>query len=107
MDAPIEALTSPSLPPSLPPSRRYSAPPSRSYSPGVQSRGYVQPVPVLPYGGYGYGFSPFSPFSPFGFVSREGGREERGRERGVGEDLALGREDMAMAFLAFGLLSNE
>jgi hypothetical protein len=25
----------------------------------------------------------------------------------VGEDLALGMEDMAMAFLAFGLLSNE
>ncbi|EWM22741.1 Protein of unknown function DUF1517 [Nannochloropsis gaditana] len=46
--------------------RRYSAPPSRSYSPGPATRGYVErvpmAVPVLPYGGYGYGFSPFSPF---------------------------------------------
>lgn len=72
---------------------RYSAPPSRSYSPGPATRGYVErvpmAVPVLPYGGYGYGFSPFS---PFGFVrtgEREGGVElseqglkGRGQEEG-------------------------
>ena len=71
---PLPSLAPPSLP-------RYSAPPSRSYSPGPQARGYVQPVPVLPYGGFGYGFSPFSPFSPFGFVS-SWGRGEEGREEG-------------------------
>lgn len=46
--------------------RRYAAPPSRSYSPPPPTRGYVErvpmAVPVLPYspfGGFGFGVSPF------------------------------------------------
>lgn len=80
--------------------RRYSAPPSRSYSPGVQSRGYVQPVPVLPYGGYGYGFSPFSPFSPFGF-----GGGMMGYRAGISpvDVLILG----GIAYTAFNIIKNQ
>jgi hypothetical protein len=46
-------------------------------------------VPVLPYGGYGYGFSPFSPFGFVRIGEREGGVElseqglkGRGQEEG-------------------------